>query len=147
MNTIDLRDFELIQPPVLGTGALAFSVMVDGTVRINGKLREKLDGDGLRIMVNRDGSQILLGMTDSNAHDAHKLPKNGTVRSAPLGGKQGKGHVKPPARYTAEWNEAQGVWLGLHDKHYIFPTHQNSPQKKLTRRKSNLMDMLPKGGH
>lgn len=143
MKTIDLRDFQLVEPAVLGTGALAFSVMADGTLRINGKLQSAIKTSGLCIRIHSDRKTILLEEVAKENENAHFLARNGRVKTPELEESFSKTALKPPLRYAVEWNEAVGMWVGKYDRHYIFPTHQKNPQKIYAQRKSNLADMLP----
>lgn len=79
MKEIDFRQFKLMEVEPKKTMILAFSVMLDGTMRINGKLKEKLQPNYINIWSGPDGTIILLKTVDFGEAEACRIAKDGKV--------------------------------------------------------------------
>lgn len=142
---INLEEFVTIFPVTRNKKTMAFSVMIDGTLRINGQLCSKLSPGFLHIRAHPRTGQILLQSSGIKTEAVCSAPKNGVVKTKDLHLLLKNCKITTPARYVVHWEEALDMWLAEHDPHYIFPA-QTLKNKLRKPRKTDLSDMLPEKG-
>lgn len=134
MKEIDFSQFKLMEVGSKRTMTLAFSVMLDGTMRINEKLKEKLRPNYINIWSGPDGTIILLKAVASEATEACRIAKDGKARVPDLLKTLKNLKIKLPARFIAEWNEKEEKWQAELDPDFTFqmrlPSHNKSVPKK-----------------
>lgn len=143
MKNIDLSKFHLVEPTPNRITCLAFSVMADGTLRMNGKLQLQFKKSHVCIFTDDTGKQILLQEVTNEQTCARLVPKSGTVRAVELLPILKNNKTAIPARYHVEWNEGVQMWLGEVDTSYVFKIPKTSEKKLKTSRKNGLENMIP----
>lgn len=139
---INLEEFLIVSPTNRNGKVFAFSVMMDGTFRINGQLCAKVFPGYLRIRVHPSTGQILLQSSDIKTADTYSVPKSGIVKAPELYSLIKKCKITIPSRYIVHWDESFDMWMGEYNPHYIFPK-QTLKNKLHKPRKKDLSDMLP----
>lgn len=145
---IHLEEFSIVLPPATRKKSLALSVMLDGTIRINGKLLQEMSAQYLFIRRHTDGKTILLQKTDQE-EQAYMLPKTGTVKSDILQEELQQCNIPIPARYIVQWDDSINMWVGEYDPSHkfqnqsLFGKKTTFPRTPKKRRKKDLNDMLP----
>ena len=120
MKKIDISQFKLINAVPARTKALAFSVGIDGTIRINGKLIQKLQAKHINILSGPDGTVILLRAVSPDVSEACHVSKDGKVHIPDLMKTLRELAINLPARYVVEWNEDEEIWQGELDMDFSF---------------------------
>ncbi len=110
MKAMDFCRFKLICALFEHASLPAFFIMPDGTLRINGKLREKLRAKHVLIQSSPDGRIVLIGAADGAAPEACRVSWDGKARAGALAEILRASGVALPARYIAEWDEAASLW-------------------------------------
>lgn len=136
MKKIDLCEFELLTPDATRVSTLAVSVMLDGTVRLNGKLREKFTIPYVNLYTIEDGTVIALKPVNADSPKASYVKANGSLKSHSLKERLEAAKIKLPARYVAEWNEEYGFWQAELDPSYPFTPFRSAPPKAGTGKNS-----------
>jgi len=119
MEAIDFSQFRLMKAAPKRATILAFTVMLYNTMRINGKLKEKLQSKFINIWSGPDGTVILLGAVAAEAPEACRVFKDGKVNTSELLQTLKSLTVKVPARFIAEWNEKEKKWQGELDADFL----------------------------
>ncbi len=147
-KTLDLSSFESVEKIADSENIYAWSVMLDGTLRLNSRLTAKISPNSrsIAIYISSEGRQLIIRYTDAEDIYARVVNKSGNIRAKELMDQLGKRGVKLPARYCVTWNEEHGVWLGELDKHYKFAQTNANGAKAKRERTRGLIDMLPEKG-
>lgn len=140
MKDIDLSRFRLVEPIKMVT--LAFSIMADGTVRMNSKFRSQFKNAYVCIFIDDSGKQILLQEVTGEQEGARAVPQNGTIRATELLPILKNHKIAIPARYSVERNEGVQRWLGEIDANYVFQTPKINGKNLKSPRKKGLEDMM-----
>lgn len=110
MKAMDFCRFKLMCALFEHASLPAFFIMPDGTLRINGKLREKLRAKHVLIQSSPDGRIVLIGAADGAAPEACRVSWDGKARAGHLAEILRASGVALPARYIAEWDAASSLW-------------------------------------
>lgn len=148
MPSIDLSQFHVVEVTTSQRSGLAFSVMLDHTLRLNGRLCEKIAPGFLRIHVGPGGTQLPLEPVERDQPNARSAPKSGTVHCKELIqalSATSKNRIPLPAKYIVDWDEEIKMWVGVLDPDFHFPVPKGKPSSKrlYTPRKSGLQAMMP----
>lgn len=141
----NIEEFILVMPTQRNTKPLAFSVMMDDTVRVNGRLCAEISSKNLCIRIHPNKGHISLQQSDIKDRTTCSMPKSGVIKIPDLHGYVKKCKIGIPARYIAHWEDSLGMWIGEHDPHYVFPKQSNKAKIRKPRKK-DLHDMLPEKG-
>lgn len=129
MKEINFSQFKLMKVAPKRATILAFTVMLDSTMRINGKLKEKLQSNYINIWSGPDGTVVLLGEAAADGLEACHVAKDGKVSIGELLKTLKALNVKLPAKFTVEWNEKEKKWQGELDLDYSFQMRMPSNGK------------------
>jgi hypothetical protein len=134
MKEIDFSQFSLMKATPRRTTILAFSVTLDGAMRINNKLKERLQSKYVNIWSGPDGTVILLNTVPADNPEACRVSKDGKVSADELVQTLKAHEVTLPARFIVEWNGKEKMWQGELDTDFSvkmrMPRNEKSTSKK-----------------
>ena len=107
--SINLNDFEVVQPSTRGQRKLVISVLKNGTVNFNQKLMEKFPQREVEIRISSDAKKLLI---KDQGDVIIKLPKSGSIKNPNIIQRLEKNRVKFPIYYVIDWEEDLSMWLG-----------------------------------
>ena len=108
---LDLSHFEEINRPVSFYFRPAITVSPAGRVTLNERLRRELPSLEFRMLVSPNRHIIVL---DPGGPANYTFPKEGGVTDPAFCRKLAQSGIELPARYVAEWNETQRIWVCTH---------------------------------
>lgn len=133
MREIDFSEFKRMKVTPNNKNVLAFSIMLDGTMRINSKLYKKRTTDYINVFSIPDGTIVAIKYVESDAPDACRVGTDGNAKVPALKEDLEAANIKLPARYIAEWCEKHEFWQAEINERYSF----RPAKKKSTREKTN----------
>lgn len=107
--SINLNDFEIVQPSSRGQRKLVISVLKNGTVNFNQKLMEKFPQREVEIRISSDAKKLLI---KDQGDVIIKLPKSGRLKNPNIIQRLEKNKVKFPIYYVIKWEEDLSMWFG-----------------------------------
>lgn len=143
MREISLSEFKRMKAATNRKLFLSFSIMLDGTMRINGKLKDKLTTNCINVFSIPDGTVVAIQSVESDAPDACRVSKDGNVKVPELQIDLEAANIKLPARYLAEWNDKLAFWQAEIDKEYCFRAAHKPDAKKKTNKTPHHRRKLP----
>ena len=107
--SINLEEFEVIQPTSGRQQDMVISILKDGSVNFNHRLMEKFPQREVEIRMHKDSKKILI---KDNPDVIIKLNKNGRIKNYNILQSLEKNKIKFPAYYVMGWDEETGMWVG-----------------------------------
>lgn len=105
---LDLSHFEEVVRPVSFYFRPALTVSPAGRVTLNDRLRRDLPTLAFRLLVSPNRRVIVL---DPGGPANYSFPKDGCVNDPEFCRKLSQSGIELPARYVAEWNDVQNIWV------------------------------------